>query len=99
MAGRIQELPGLSGKLLHKPGGRRAAVLYGYAGRYLDIFYQVLDYCKTYFADEYGEWYGFLRRDGKSTLPACKGSTFKSPFHVPRCLIMVDQMMGQILGV
>ena len=23
--------------------------------KYLDIFYKVLDYCKTYFADEYGE--------------------------------------------
>ena len=50
------------------------------------------------FADEYGEWYGYLRRDGKPTQPACKGSTFKGPFHVPRCLILVDQMMTQILG-
>ena len=64
---------------------------------YLDIFYQILDYCKTYFADEYGEWYGYLRRDGKPTEPACKGSTFKGPFHVPRCLILLDQMMGQVL--
>ena len=30
--------------------------------KYLDIFYQILDYCKTYFADEHGEWYGCLRR-------------------------------------
>ncbi|MGN0976946.1 MAG: AGE family epimerase/isomerase, partial [Faecousia sp.] len=66
--------------------------------KYLDIFYQVLDYCKTYFADEYGEWYGYLRRDGQPTQPACKGSTFKGPFHVPRCLILVEQMMTQILG-
>ena len=66
--------------------------------KYLDIFYQILDYCKTHFADEpYGEWYGYLRRDGKPTEPACKGSTFKGPFHVPRCLIMVDQMITQIL--
>ena len=65
---------------------------------YLDKFYQVLDYCKTYFADPgYGEWYGYLRRDGKPTQPACKGSTFKGPFHVPRCLILLDQMMGQFL--
>ena len=66
--------------------------------KYLDIFYQILDYCKKYFADEYGEWYGYLRRDGKPTQPACKGSTFKGPFHVPRCLILVDQMMTQVLG-
>lgn len=67
--------------------------------KYLDIFYQILDYCKAYFADEpFGEWYGYLRRDGKPTQPACKGSTFKGPFHVPRCLIMVDQMIDQILA-
>ena len=29
---------------------------------------------------------------------ACKGSTFKGPFHVPRCLILVDQMMTEVLG-
>ena len=67
--------------------------------KYLDIFYQLLDYCKKYFADDaYGEWYGYLRRDGKPTQPPCKGSTFKGPFHVPRCLIMVDQMISQILA-
>ncbi len=66
--------------------------------KYLDIFYQVLDYCKEFFADEpYGEWYGYLRRDGKPTEPPCKGSTFKGPFHVPRCLIMTDIMIGEIL--
>lgn len=66
--------------------------------KYLDIFYQVLDYCKKYFADEpYGEWYGYLRRDGQPTQPACKGSTFKGPFHVPRCLSLVDMMIGEIL--
>ncbi len=66
--------------------------------KYLDIFYRVLDYCKTYFADEpYGEWYGYLRRDGKPTEPACKGSTFKGPFHVPRCLAIVDCLIGDIL--
>lgn len=64
--------------------------------KYLDIFYQLLDYCKTHFADEYGEWYGYLRRDGKPTEPACKGSTFKGPFHVPRCLIMLDQMISEL---
>ena len=27
---------------------------------------------------------------------ACIGSTFKGPFHVPRCLIMVDKMIEEI---
>ena len=66
--------------------------------KYLDIFYRVLEYCKEHFADQYGEWYGYLRRDGLPTEPACKGSTFKGPFHVPRCLAMVDQMMTEILN-
>ncbi len=65
---------------------------------YLDWFYKTVDYCKTYFADpEYGEWYGYLRRDGKPTMPSTKGSTFKGPFHLPRSLTMVDTMISQIL--
>ena len=67
--------------------------------KYFDIFCQVLDYCKQYFADEpCGEWYGYLRRDGKPTQPACKGSTFKGPFHVPRCLSLVDLMLSELIG-
>lgn len=66
--------------------------------KYLNWFYTTLDYCKEHFSDpEYGEWYGYLRRDGKPTMPSTKGSTFKGPFHLPRCLIQVDQLMGQIL--
>lgn len=66
--------------------------------KYLDWFYKTLDYCKEHFSDpEYGEWYGYLRRDGKPTMPSTKGSTFKGPFHLPRCLIQLDQMMGEIL--
>lgn len=66
--------------------------------KYLDWFYKTLDYCKAHFSDpEYGEWYGYLRRDGKPTMPSTKGSTFKGPFHLPRCLIMVDQMMTAML--
>ena len=66
--------------------------------KYLDWFYKTLDYCKTCFADsEYGEWYGYLRRDGKPTEPACKGSTFKGPFHLPRMLSITDQVIGEIL--
>ena len=66
--------------------------------KYLEWFEKTLDYCKKYFSDpEFGDWYGYLRRDGKPTEPPCKGSTFKGPFHLPRMLIMCDQMIGQIL--
>ena len=66
---------------------------------YLDWFFKTLAYCQTYFADpEFGEWYGYLRRDGKPTMPPTKGSTFKGPFHLPRMLSMVDVMLGEVLG-
>ncbi len=65
---------------------------------YLDKFYLVLDYCKEHFADPaYGEWYGYLRRDGKPTEPPCKGSTYKGPFHLPRMLSIVDHLLGELL--
>lgn len=66
---------------------------------YLEWFIKTIDYCKEYFSDpEYGEWYGYLRRDGKPTQPPCKGSTFKGPFHLPRMLLMVDEMLGKVLA-
>ena len=65
--------------------------------KYFKIFDETLQYCKDVFSDpEYGDWYGYLRRDGKPTLPACKGSTFKGPFHLPRCLMMLDQMLDEL---
>ena len=66
---------------------------------YLDWFYKTIAYCRDHFADPaYGEWYGYLRRDGKPTLPACKGSTFKGPFRVPRSLSMADKLIDEILA-
>ena len=66
---------------------------------YLDWFYKTLDYCKAHFADpEYGEWYGYLRRDGLPTQPSTKGSTFKGPFHLPRSMILVDKTIEEILA-
>ena len=66
--------------------------------KYLDWFERTLDYCKQYFSDpEYGEWYGYLRRDGKPTQPPCKGNTFKVPFHLPRMLSICDKLIDEIL--
>lgn len=64
---------------------------------YLEIFETLINYCNSHFASAHcGEWYGYLRRDGKPTLPACIGSTFKGPFHVPRCLIILDQIIKEM---
>lgn len=65
--------------------------------KYLDIYENTLEYCKKVFSDsEFGEWYGYLRRDGMPTMPACKGSTFKGPFHLPRMLIMTERMLNRL---
>ena len=67
--------------------------------KYLDWFKRCLSYCQKVFSDPaYGEWYGYLRRDGKPTMPSTKGSTFKGPFHLPRALTMVDTMITQMLA-
>ena len=55
--------------------------------KYKEIFHKVCDYAFEHFSDrEYGEWFGYLRRDGKCTEPPCKGHTYKGPFHVMRML-------------
>ncbi len=71
-------------------------MLYKHTGdkKYKDIFNTVCDWAFTHFSDnEFGEWLGYLRRDGKPTEPACKGHTYKGPFHVMRmlakCLILL----------
>lgn len=67
--------------------------------KYLYWFENTRKYCIENFCDgEYGEWYGYLRRDGKPTEPSSKGSTFKGPFHIPRCLMAVDKLITQMLG-
>lgn len=75
-------------------------MLYKKTGKefYGKVFSETVDYVRKYFSDPaYGEWYGYLRRDGQPTLPSTKGSTFKGPFHLPRMLIVVDQMLGEML--
>jgi N-acylglucosamine 2-epimerase len=47
---------------------------------------QVHDWSFMHFADpEFGEWYGYLHRDGRISSPA-KGTMYKGPFHLPRML-------------
>ena len=64
--------------------------------KYKEIFDKVCDYAFEHFSDrEYGEWFGYLRRDGKPTEPPCKGHTYKGPFHVMRmlakCLVLMEE--------
>ena len=67
---------------------------------YLDWFFKAYEYCRKYFSDpEYGEWFGYLRRDGKPTEPPCKGQTYKGPFHVLRSMILADKLMDEIAEI
>ena len=75
-----------------------ALMLYKHTGeqKYADIFKQVTDYAFDHFSDrEYGEWFGYLRRDGKPTEPPCKGHTYKGPFHVMRMLAKCVKMLEE----
>lgn len=113
-AGWDREYGGLFSRLDRRAGGKEpklwwahsellAASLTAYrdTGReeYLDWFCRGLDYCKAHFADPpYGEWFGWLHRDGSPVEPVRKGSLDKGPFRLPRGLAMADNLLGQILG-
>lgn len=64
--------------------------------QYLELFRNLTVYAFRVFSDpEYGEWFGYLRRDGSPTEPPCKGSTYKGPFHLPRMLMTVDAILDE----
>ena len=66
--------------------------------KYLDLYKLVHEYTFTHFKDEeYGEWYGYLRRDG-SVSTDLKGNIFKGPFHIPRCELENILLIKQILN-
>ena len=55
--------------------------------KYLKRHRQISEWTYAHFPDhEYGEWYGYLHRDG-SVAQAAKGNIFKGPFHIPRMMI------------
>jgi N-acylglucosamine 2-epimerase len=44
---------------------------------------------------QYGEWYGYLHRDGRLS-NSLKGSIWKGPFHVPRMYLMAWKILESI---
>ena len=65
---------------------------------YLKRHHQISEWAYTYLPDkEYGEWYGYLHRDGSVAQPA-KGNIFKGPFHVPRMMIKSAELCKEILA-
>ena len=52
------------------------------------------EYTFSHFSDkEHGEWYGYLHRDG-TVSHTQKGSMWKGPYHLVRCLILCEAILG-----
>ena len=66
--------------------------------KYLAMHRKACDYAFSAFPDpEYGEWFGYLHRDGTPAQMA-KGNMFKGPFHIPRMLLMAEGLYNSVLG-
>ena len=64
--------------------------------KYWDRFLMVHEYAFSHFADtENGEWYGYLHRDG-TVSHTQKGSMWKGPYHLPRCLMICEELLAKI---
>lgn len=78
------------------------ATLYAYEAtgdtRYLDLHRKANEWMLAHLPDpDYGEWFGYLHRDGTVAQPA-KGNIFKGPFHIPRMLIKSQMLIDEILA-
>ena len=59
---------------------------------------EVHEWSFKHFPDpEYGEWYGYLHRDGSISVPL-KGNIWKGPFHVPRMYYMAWKLCENLLN-
>lgn len=60
---------------------------------YEEWYDKIHEYVFNHFPDkEFGEWYGYLHRDG-TVSHTQKGSLWKGPYHLPRCLILCEQIL------
>ncbi len=63
--------------------------------KYFEDWYNKLhNYIFSHFPDkEYGEWYGYLHRDG-TVSHTQKGSLWKGPYHLPRCMMLCEKILS-----
>lgn len=78
------------------------AALYAYEAtgdeKYIEMHRKANEWALAHFPDHvYGEWYGYLHRDG-SVAQTAKGNIFKGPFHIPRMLIKSPLIIDEILS-
>lgn len=67
-------------------------------GLYAEWYERVHAWSFGHFPDrEYGEWFGYLHRDGSVAL-RLKGSMWKGPFHLPRALLFGLLLLESMTG-
>lgn len=63
---------------------------------YLEKHKMVKEYTNKFIDKEYGEWFGYLHRDGTISTDL-KGNMYKGPFHIPRmymrCIELIDKII------
>lgn len=65
---------------------------------YAQMYSQLHDWTLAHFPDpEFGEWFGYLHRDGTVSTPI-KGGTWKGPFHVPRAQLLCWKLAAEMAG-
>jgi N-acylglucosamine 2-epimerase len=66
--------------------------------KYADWHAQIHDWTYRHFPDtEHGEWFGYLHRDGRLSVPL-KGNLWKGPFHIPRMQLVCWQILEEMRG-
>ncbi len=78
------------------------ASLYAYLAtgdeEYIYKHQRISEWTYAHFPDsQYGEWYGYLHRDGTVAQPA-KGNLYKGPFHIPRMMVKGYSLCQEILN-
>jgi len=64
--------------------------------KYAEWHRRIHDWTHERFPDpEHGEWFGYLHRDGRISVPL-KGNLWKGPFHVPRMQLVCWQLLEEM---
>ena len=64
--------------------------------KYEQLYDKIHEYTFSHFSDkEFGEWYGYLHCDG-TVSHTQKGSLWKGPYHLLRCLILCEQILSAV---
>ncbi len=76
------------------------AALYAYKNtgdeKYISLHKEVNSWAIEHLKDkEFGEWYGYLHRDG-TVAQSAKGNLFKGPFHIPRMLVICTMLCKEL---